>query len=122
MAGQHDLNAHFGGTLHHRVEVIHLEPEQHTIAIGSVGAISYGAVMVLDFKAVQLQDERTILHQLLILPAAVSSSAAEQALIPLAAAFNIGDTDERLRAHGPQLNRGSPWRGNIRDFRNSRLA
>ena len=89
MAGQHDLDAHFGGALHYRVEVLHLEPEQHTIAVGSVGAIADGAVMMFDFKAVQLQDERAILHQLLILLAAVSPAAAQQALIPPAAGFDI---------------------------------
>lgn len=100
MAGKHDLDTHFGRALHYGVEVLHLEPEQHTIAIGFVGAIADGAVMVLDFKVVQLQDEAAILHQLLILPAAVSPAAAQQALIPLAAGFDVGDTDERLGAHG----------------------
>jgi hypothetical protein len=57
MARQHDLDAHFDSALHYRVEVIHPEPEQHTIALGSVGAIADGAVMMLDLKAVQLQDE-----------------------------------------------------------------
>jgi hypothetical protein len=100
MAGQHDLDAHFGSALHYRVEVIHLEPEQHTIPVGSVSAIADGAVMMFDFKAVQLQDEAAILHQLLILRAAVSPPAAQQALIPPTAGFDIRDKDERLRAHG----------------------
>jgi hypothetical protein len=76
MAGQHDLDTHFGSALHYRVEIIHLEPEQHTIAVGSVGAIGDGAVMMLALKAVQLQDEPAILHQLLVLPAAVNPAAA----------------------------------------------
>ena len=105
MTGQHDLCAHFGSALHCRVEVIHLEPEQHTISVGSVGAIAEGAVMMLDLKAVQLQDELAILHHLLILPAAVSSAAVQQALIPPAAGFNIRDADERLGAHGSYPNR-----------------
>ena len=100
MARQHDLDAHFGSALHYRVEVIHLEPEQHTITVGPVGAIADGAVMMFGFKAVQLQEEPAILHQLLILPAAVSPAAAQQPLIPPAAGFDIRDTDERLRAHG----------------------
>jgi hypothetical protein len=40
MAGKHDLDAHFGGALHEGVGVIHLEPEQHTIAVGLAGAIA----------------------------------------------------------------------------------
>ena len=105
MAGQHDLDAHFAGALHYRIEVLQLEPEQHTITVGFVGSISDGAVMMLDFKAVQLQDDRAIPDQLLILPAAVSPAAAQQALIPAAAGFDICDTDERLGAHGPYPNR-----------------
>jgi len=103
MAGQHHLNPHFDGALHYCIEVLHLEPEQHTIAVGSVGAIANGPVMVLDFKAVQLQDDLAILYQLLILPAAVRPAAAEQALIPPAAGFDIRDTNERLGVHGPSL-------------------
>jgi hypothetical protein len=76
MAGQHDLDAHFGCALHEGVEVIHLEPEQHTITVGFAGAIADGAVMMFDVETVQLQDEPAILHQLLIVPAAVSSAAA----------------------------------------------
>jgi uncharacterized protein YjbJ (UPF0337 family) len=105
MAGLHDLDLHFDSALHHRVEVIHFEPEQHTIAVGSVGTIANAAVVVFDFKAVQLQNEPSILYQLLILPAPVSPSAAEQALIPPAAGFDIRDTNERLRAHGFHPNR-----------------
>ena len=77
--------------------------EQHTITVGCVGAIADWAVMMFDRKAVQLQYERAILHQLLILPAAVPPAATQQALIPPAAGFDIRDTDERLGAHGSHL-------------------
>ena len=105
MAGQHDLDAHFGSALHDRVEVIHLEPEQHTIPVGFAGAIADKAVMMFDVKAVQLQDELAILHQLLIVAAAVRAAAVEQALIPPAAGCSIRYTDERLGAHGSYANR-----------------
>jgi hypothetical protein len=107
MAGQHDLDVHFGSALHYGIEVIHLKPEQHTIAIGSVGTIADGAVMMFDFKAVQLQNELAILYQLLILPAAMRAAAAQQALIPPTAGFDIRDTDERLGAHSFYPNRTS---------------
>ena len=100
MAGQNNLDTHFGGALQYRVEVFHLEPQEHTIAVGSVGAIADRAVMVLDIKAVQLQNERATLHQLLILLAAVNPAATQQALIPATAGFDIRDTDERLGTHG----------------------
>ena len=61
--------------------------------------------MMFDVKAVQLQDELAILHQLLIVAAAVSAAAAQQALIPLAAGCNVRDADERLGAHGSYPNR-----------------
>ena len=76
MTGQDYFDVHSGNALHYRVEVIHLEPEQHTITVGSVGAIADGAVMMFDFKAVQLQNELAILHHLLILPAAVRAATA----------------------------------------------
>jgi hypothetical protein len=105
MARQHNLNYHLGGALHYRVKIFHLEPEQHPIAIRSVVAITDGPMMMLDLKTVQLQDELTVLHQLLVLPATVISTAAQQALIPLAAGFDICDANERLGAHGPQPSR-----------------
>jgi hypothetical protein len=97
--GENNLDLHFGGALHHGVEIFHLKPEQHTISVGLVGAIGDGAMMMLDFKAVQLQDERAIFHELLILLAAMGAAATQQALVPAAAGFDIGDADERLGAH-----------------------
>jgi hypothetical protein len=54
---------------------------------------------MFDVETVQLQDEAAILHELLILPAAVCTAATQQALIPPAAGFDIRDTDERLGTH-----------------------
>lgn len=34
MTRHHDLDTHIGGALHHSVEVVYLEPEQHSIAVG----------------------------------------------------------------------------------------
>ena len=99
MAGKNNLDLHFRGALHYRVEVFHLKPEQHTISVGLIGTIADVTVLVLDFKAVQLQDERAIFHELLVLLAAVGTAATQQALVPAAAGFDIGDADERLGAH-----------------------
>jgi len=93
MPRKHDLDTHCGGPVHDGVEVLHLEPEQHSIPVRLVGAISDGPMVMLDFKAVQLQDEATIFHQLLILLAAMNPAATQQPLIPPAAGFNIRYTD-----------------------------
>lgn len=123
MAGQDNLDAHFGGALHYRIEVLHLEPEEHTITVRFVGAISDGAVVVLGFKAVQLQYELAILYQLLVLPATMSSAAVKQALIPLAAGFDIRDTDERLGTHSSERSRTCGLDTRVQGkFRNCKLA
>ena len=112
MARQNKLDAHFGRAPHDRVEIIHLEPEQHAIPVGSASGIADGAVMMFDVEAVQLQNELSILDQLFIVAAAVGAAAAEQALIPPAAGFNIGYTNERLGAHefNSSLAEFLPWR------------
>jgi hypothetical protein len=46
MAGLHDLDLHFDSALHHRIEVIHFEPELHTIAVRSIGRIANAAVVM----------------------------------------------------------------------------
>ena len=103
MFRQHHLDTHFAGALHDRVEVVHLKPEQHAIAVRPVSSIADRAVVMLHLKAVQLQDELTALHQLLIVASAVGSAASEQALIPSAAGFDVGDADQRLRTHGNRV-------------------
>lgn len=105
MARQDDLDIHFSGALDYSIEVFYLEPQQHTISVGFVGSIADWAMVVRDFKAVQLEDQRAIPHQLLILVAAMSPAALKQALIPAAAGFDIRDADKRLRAHGPKRNK-----------------
>ena len=111
MTRHDDLNFHLCSTPHNRIEIVHFEPQQHTIAIRPVGRIGNASMMVLDLKAVQLQDERAILHQLLILFAAMAAAATQQALIPAAAGFDIHDANEWLRSHGSKTMRthcGSP--------------
>lgn len=76
MAGQHEVDSHFGDPLNDSVEVVDLEPEQDAIAVGLAGWIADGAVMMFYVKAVQLQDEAAILYQLLVVAAAVGAAAA----------------------------------------------
>ena len=99
MFGQHDFDAHFTRPPHHGIEVVHLEPEQHAIAVWLVVAITDGTVMMFHAEPVQLKDELAVPDQLLIFGTAVIAPAAEQALVPTATCFHIGYGDERLRMH-----------------------
>jgi hypothetical protein len=47
----------------------------------------------------QLQNEPAVLHQLLILLTSMSTATTQQTLIPSAAGFNIGHTNQRLGKH-----------------------
>lgn len=60
MLAQHNFHAHLGGALHHGVKVVHFKPEQHAVSIGLVTAVADRAMMVFNFKAVQLQDQLAI--------------------------------------------------------------
>lgn len=108
MAGLHDFNFHFRGAFHRRVEVVNFEPEQHAIAVRPVGRIADAAVMVLDFEAVQLQNEPAVTHQLLVLLSTVSPAATQQAPIPAAARFDIRHADKRLGTHGLSVSENRP--------------
>lgn len=82
MLGDDDLNAHFSGALHHGVEIIDLEPQQHAVSIWLVIRATDRAVMVLHFEAVQLKDQVAVRNQLLICAATVIAPATQQTLIP----------------------------------------
>jgi hypothetical protein len=97
---RHDgLHAHVRGALHDPVKVVDLEPQQYTVSVRPVIAVADRTMMVVDIEAVQLKDELAIRSQTLILGTAMITPAAKQTLVPLAACFHIGDSDERLRAH-----------------------
>lgn len=117
MARPSHLDLHLGGALHDGVKVFHLKPEQHAVAIRFVRAIADWAVVVLGFKAVQLQNELAILHQLLIVAAAMSATKTQQALIPAAAGFDIRDADERLGTHGSKTTRRRPGEQILKYFK-----
>jgi len=54
---------------------------------------------VLDFEAVQLKHKLPVRDQLFVTGASMIAPAAQQALIPSAACFHIGNGDQRLRTH-----------------------
>lgn len=108
MFGHDDLHAHFSGALDDCVKVIDLEPQQYAISIWLVIAITDGAVMVFDFEPVQLKDKPLIPDQLLVFGPAMTTLAAQQALVPSTACFDIGYGYERLRAHIRKPNTAAP--------------
>ena len=103
MRCHHDIDAHLCTSPHRRIEIINLEPQQHTISIGAVVRLTDATVVVLDLKAVQLHHKPISIDQAFVVRAAVVAADAEQLLVPTAARLNVGGTDQRLRAHAPTL-------------------
>lgn len=93
MARQENFDAHFGGPLHDRIEIVYLEPKQHAVPVWLVLRIANSPVIVLHLEIVELKNQLPIRYQLLICGAPVIAAAAEQALIPPAARFHIADRD-----------------------------
>lgn len=100
MARKNDLGAKFNRSLEGSVEVVQLEPEQHSVAVGFVVPIADGTVVVVDFEAVQLQDKLPMGgDQSFVFLAAMITATAQQTLVPAAAGFDIGHSDQRLGPH-----------------------
>lgn len=99
MPGHDHLDLHFFGPGHCRVEVVNLKPEKDAISIGFVIWITDRTVMVLHLPLVQLKDQPTIQDQAFILRTAMRTLTAKQALIPLAAQFDIAHANQRLCTH-----------------------
>jgi hypothetical protein len=99
MLGHDDLYAHFSRALHDCVKIVNFEPQQDSVSIRFVITIADWAVMMFYFETVQLKHELAIRYQLFISGTPMIASAAEQTLIPLAACFHVGHSDQRLRTH-----------------------
>jgi hypothetical protein len=99
MPWDRNFSTHLLNTVHHCVEIIHLEPKQHTIAIGLVIGIANRAVVVLNLEVVQLKHKALIVDQALVFGAAMRASASEQALIPETARLDVVHGDEWLWTH-----------------------
>ena len=61
-----DFHAHFSGTLHDRVKVVYLKPQQYTVSVWLVITIADRTVIVFYFEAVQLKDKLAIRNQPLV--------------------------------------------------------
>lgn len=103
MPWHHDFDAHFSGALHYCVKIFHFKPQEQAISIRLVVTIRDPAVVMLDFKAVQLENDLAAPDQLLVFPASVIAATAKKLLIPPAARFHICNSDQRLRLHSPSV-------------------
>ncbi len=103
MFRNHHIGTHLGRTPHGRIKIVNLKPEQHPVPVRFVITVADGTVMMLYLEAVQLKNEFAIEHQLFIRAAPMITPAAEQSLVPLAASFHIGDSDQRLRPHSASV-------------------
>lgn len=104
MTRSDDLHAHLRGALHGRFKVVNLKPQQHSVSIRPVIRISDRTVVMYYPEPVQLEDNLSIRNQLLVLGASMITAAPEQALIPAAACFHVGDGNERLGTHPSKPN------------------
>ncbi len=57
---QLDVGSEFLGPSHRSVEIFNLEPEQHPVAPRPDVGFAQRSVVVLDFPAMQLKDERSV--------------------------------------------------------------
>jgi len=80
-------------------EILNLKPQEQAVPVGPSIGVPDRAVVVLDVPPVQLQHKRSVLHQPLIVRAAVPTLTAEQLLIPPAHRLDVVHTNEGLGAH-----------------------
>jgi len=102
---EHHFRLHLCSALRRLVEVVHLKPEQHSITIRLVCSIGDWPMMMLRREAVQLQNQMTLVNELVVVRAAVRAPAPQQPLIPLAARLNIRHANQRLYPHARQRSR-----------------
>lgn len=99
MFGHDHLNVHRHRALHDRIKVIHLKPNQHAVAIWLVRLVSDWDMLVIDVKAVQLEDQPPVHHEPFIFFTAVIAPASKEPLIPKAARFHVGHRQQGLSPH-----------------------
>ena len=99
MTRQHHVHLHLDRPPKGGVEVVQFEPQQDAVAVRPVCPVGDRAVMVLDFKGVELQDEFAVPGQPFVLGTSVSALESEQTLVPATAGFHVSDGDEWLWSH-----------------------
>ncbi len=97
---QFDLGSELVGPSHGRVEVFDLEPQQHPVAPGPDVGLAQRTVVMLDFPAVQLEDEPSVaVDQPFIVGSTVVATRPEEMLKPFARGLDVVDGKEWLWAH-----------------------
>ena len=99
MRRPHHLGAERGGSPDCVVEVVELEPQREAVAVWARRRIADPPVVVLDVEPVQLHHKLAVVNEAFVLVPPVPALAAEQRLIPAAAAFDVADADEWLWTH-----------------------
>ena len=96
MARFEDVSSHLVGPRDGGVKVVQFEPEENAVAIRPKFGVPEWAVMVLDLPIVQLEDQRSVRDQSLVVGPAVVALTAKEALIPATARFDVVYANERL--------------------------
>jgi hypothetical protein len=97
---QLDIGSELVCACHGRVEVLHLEPQQHAVAQGPDIGLAQRTVVVLDFPTVQLEHESSVvIDQAFVVRSAVVAPSSEQVLEPLARGLDVVDCEEWLCTH-----------------------
>ena len=99
MPRQEDLRLKLIDASYCGVEVVDLEPQQHTISVRTIVGVADREVVMSHVEPVQLKNELPVHDQPLVLVAAVRALAVEKTPIPAPAGFDVSYCDERLRPH-----------------------
>jgi hypothetical protein len=98
-AGHHNLGLHLLCASNRCIKIVNFEPDQDTIAVWFRIGVAYGPMIVLNFPAVQLEDEFAIHQETFIFRTTVRALKTKQALIPTTACLDITDANKRLSMH-----------------------
>ena len=93
MFRQQDLNAHSSGTSYDCVEIVDLEPQQHSVSVWPIVRITHRAVMMFRFEAVQLKNKSAIRNELFVLGTSMIATTAKETLIPFTACSHVVNGD-----------------------------
>ena len=103
VAGHDGFNLHRPGAVHRGIEIVNLEPEQHSVSVRLGFRIAYRAMMVLHIPSVELKDQLAADNEAFVIPPSVGTLTTEQSLIPLAARLNVVHANEGLWIHEPDF-------------------
>src|SRR5215211_4405024 len=111
------------GALHRRVEVGDVaEPQQDAVADLAV-RVADAPVVVLDLALVELQHQRPVGEEPLVLRAAVVALQAEELLVPAAGGLDVADREHGLRLGGADRHDDAdPVAGRVVDLGQPALA